>query len=166
MPKGPRLDIRSATAADHDQIWRIFEEVITAADTYAWPPHTTRDQALALWFPANGFTFVAEIGDDVVATYMLKPNQPGQGGHVANCGYMVARRASGQGVGEALCRHSLDEARRRGFEAMQFNFVVSTNERALRLWRKCGFTIVGTIPRAFRHPTEGLVDAHVMHRFL
>jgi ribosomal protein S18 acetylase RimI-like enzyme len=165
-PTGPRLDIRTAGKSDHDQIWRIFEEVLTAGDTYTWPPDTTRDQALALWFPPNGFTFVAEIGDDVIATYLLRPNQPGQGRHVANCAYMVARRASGHGVGEALCRHSLDEAKRRGFEAMQFNFVVSTNEKALHLWRKCGFQVIGTIPRGFRHPSKGLVDAYVMHRFL
>ena len=165
MP-GPRLDIRPAGATDHDPVWRIFHEVVAAGDTYAWPPDTTRDQALALWFPAHGHAFVAEIGDDVVATYLLKPNQPGQGRHVANCAYMVAARAAGQGVGEALCRHSMDEAKRLGFEAMQFNFVVSTNERAMRLWTKCGFTIVGTLPRVFRHPAQGLVDAYVMHRFL
>src|SRR5262245_40379289 len=124
MPTGPRLDIRMATAADHDQVWRIFHEVVAAAATYVWRPDTTRAQVLSLWCPAPGATFVGELGDDVVATYLLRPNQPGQGRHVANCGYMVARRASGQGVGEALCRHSLDEAKRRGFEAMQFNFVV------------------------------------------
>jgi ribosomal protein S18 acetylase RimI-like enzyme len=166
MAKGPRLDIRPATAADHDQVWKIFHEVVAVGDTYVWPPDTSREQALALWFLPHGHTFVGEIGDDVVATYVLKPNQLGQGKHVANCAYMVAARAAGQGVGEALCRHSMEQARRLGFEAMQFNFVVSTNERALRLWRKCGFTIVGTIPSAFRHPSQGLVDAHVMHRFL
>jgi len=101
-----------------------------------------------------------------VGTYLLKPNQPGQGSHVANCGYMVARAASGRGIGEAMCRHSLEEARRLGFRAMQFNFVVSTNTRAVALWKKCGFSVVGTVPQAFRHPTLGLVDAHVMHRLL
>ncbi|MDH4065667.1 MAG: GNAT family N-acetyltransferase, partial [Acidobacteriota bacterium] len=97
---------------------------------------------------------------------VMKANQPGQGRHVANCGYMVARAASGRGVGEALCRHSLGEARRLGFRAMQFNFVVSTNTRAVALWDKCGFSIVGTVPQAFRHPTLGFVDTYVMHRYL
>jgi ribosomal protein S18 acetylase RimI-like enzyme len=96
----------------------------------------------------------------------MKANQPGQGSHVANCGYMVDRLASGQGVGEALCRHSLEEAKRLGFTAMQFNFVVSTNTRAVALWQRCGFAIVGTVPRAFRHPALGLIDAHIMYRSL
>ena len=102
----------------------------------------------------------------VVGTYVMKANQPGQGSHVANCGYMVAPDVSGRGVGEAMCRHSLEEARGLGFRAMQFNFVVSTNARAVNLWKRCGFSIVGTVPQAFRHPTHGLVDTYVMHRSL
>lgn len=160
------LTIRPAGDADRDAIWRIFHEVVAAGDTYPYPPETSRGEAMALWFPPGGWTFVAERGGEVVATYVMKANQYGQGSHVANCGYMVAREASGRGVGEALCRHSLDEARRLGFLAMQFNFVVSTNTRAVALWKKCGFEIVGTVPQAFRHPTMGLVDTHVMHRLL
>jgi L-amino acid N-acyltransferase YncA len=158
------LTIRPAGAADHDAIWRIFHTVVAAGDTYTYPPETTREEALSLWFPRGGWTYVAEHGGAVVATYVMKANQPGQGSHVANCGYMVERAASGRGVGEALCRHSLAEAKRLGFTAMQFNFVVSTNTRAVALWQRCGFSIVGTVPRAFRHPTRGLVDAHIMYR--
>ncbi|HQZ39162.1 MAG TPA: GNAT family N-acetyltransferase [Vicinamibacterales bacterium] len=160
------LTIRRAGDADHDAIWRIFHEVVSAGDTYPYPLDTTRDQALALWFPPRGWTYVAEADGEVLATFVMKANQPGQGSHVANCGYMVARAASGRGIGEALCRHSLDEARRLGFRAMQFNFVVSTNTRAVDLWGKCGFAIIGTVPQAFRHPTLGFVDTYVMHRFL
>jgi L-amino acid N-acyltransferase YncA len=160
------LNIRAAANVDHDDVWRIFHEVVAAGDTYAFPPDTTRDQALALWFPAGGWTYVAELDGAVVATYLMKANQPGQGAHTANCGYMVQGSAAGRGVGEALCRHSLDEARRLGFRAMQFNLVVSTNTRAVALWKRCGFAIVGTVPQAFRHPTQGFVDAYVMHRFL
>jgi L-amino acid N-acyltransferase YncA len=160
------LTIREASDTDHEAIWRIFHEVVSAGDTYPYAPDTTREQALALWFPAGAWTFVAELDGAVVATYLMKANQPGQGRHVANCGYMVARAASGLGIGEALCRHSLDEAGRLGFRAMQFNFVVSTNTRAVTLWKRCGFSIVGTVPQAFRHPALGFVDAYVMHRFL
>ena len=160
------LTIRPATAADDDAIWRIFHAVVAAGDTYTFSPATTREEAMSLWFPRGGWTYVAEHGSEVVATYVMKANQPGQGSHVANCGYMVERSASGRGVGEALCRHSLGEARRLGFTAMQFNFVVSTNTRAIALWQRCGFSIVGTVPRAFRHPTLGLVDAHIMYRSL
>jgi GNAT superfamily N-acetyltransferase len=160
------LIIRPAEAADRDAIWEVFREIVSAGDTYAYAPDTSRDEALSLWFPRGGLTYVASLDGDIVATYLLKANQPGQGSHVANCGYMVARRASGRGIGEALCLHSLDEARRLGFLAMQFNFVVSSNTRAVNLWRKCGFAIVGTLPKAFRHPSLGLVDCYVMHRFL
>ena len=160
------LTIRPADVTDHEAIWRIFHEVVAAADTYAYPAETTRDEALSLWFPCGGWTFVAEMDGAVVGTYVMKVNQPGQGSHVANCGYMVDRAASGRGVGEALCRHSLAEASRLGFRAMQFNFVVSTNTRAVELWRRCGFAIVGTLPEAFRHPSLGLVDAYVMYRRL
>ena len=158
--------VRSARVEDQDAVWRVFHEVVAAGDTYAFPPDTTREQALALWFPPDGWTYVADVDGEVVATYVMKPNQPGQGSHTANCGYMVARAASGRGVGEAMCRHSMDEARRLGFRAMQFNFVVSSNAGVVALWKKCGFTIVGTLPQAFRHPTQGFVDAYVMHRFL
>ena len=160
------LTIRPATPADHEAIWRVFHEVVATGDTYAYPPATTREQALRLWLPADGWTYVGELEGAVVATYVMRPNQPGQGSHVANCGYMVARAASGRGIGEALCRHSLEEARRLGFRAMQFNFVVSTNDRAVSLWQRCGFAIVGTLPGAFRHPTLGDVDAYVMYRAL
>jgi L-amino acid N-acyltransferase YncA len=160
------LEIRPARAEDRDAIWEIFREVVSRGDTYAYPPDTSRDEAMALWFPSGALTCVGVDSGEIVATYLLKANQPGQGDHVANCGYMVARRASGRGIGEALCRHSLDEARRLGFRAMQFNFVVSSNASAVRLWQKCGFTIVGTLPQAFRHPSLGLVDCYVMHRTL
>jgi len=160
------LTIRPAGGADHDRIWEVFHEVVSAGDTYAYATDTTREQALAAWLPPGGWTYVADLDGRVVATYLLKANQPGQGSHVANCGYMVAREAAGRGIGEALCRHSLQEASRLGFLAMQFNLVVSTNERAVRLWQRCGFSVVGRLPKAFRHPTYGLVDALVMHRLL
>jgi ribosomal protein S18 acetylase RimI-like enzyme len=160
------LTIRPATGADHDAIWRIVHDVVSAGDSYPYPPETTRDQAMGWWFPQGGWTFVAEMAGHVVGTYVMKANQPGRGSHIANCGYMVSADARGRGVGEALCRHSLDEARQLGFRAMQFNLVVSTNTPAVALWQKCGFAIVGTVPGAFRHPAHGLVDAYVMHRVL
>lgn len=158
--------IRPAVDADRDAIWAIFHEVVAKGDTYAWAPETTRDEAMRLWFPPGTWTYVAELDGEVVGTFLLKANQPGQGSHVANCGYMVAGRASGRGIGRAMCRYSLAEAQRLGFEAMQFNLVVSTNTGAVRLWQSCGFSIVGTQPGAFRHPAKGLVDAYVMHRVL
>jgi L-amino acid N-acyltransferase YncA len=160
------LTIRPAAGPDQDAIWRIFHAVVATADTYAYPPDTTKEQALDWWCPPGGWTYVAVGDDTVVGTYVMKANQPGQGSHIANCGYMVEPAASGRGVGEAMCRHSLDEARRLGFRAMQFNFVVSTNTRAVSLWQRCGFSIVGTVPQAFRHPTRGFVDTYVMHRSL
>ena len=140
--------------------------MVSAGETYAYPPDTTREEALALWFPAGGRTYVAERDGAVVGTYVMKANQPGQGSHTANCGYMVVPAATGRGIAQAMCEHSLALARERGFLAMQFNFVVSTNERAVRLWQHFGFQIVGRLPKAFRHPSAGFVDALVMYRRL
>ena len=160
------LTIRPDIPADADALWPILHAVMAGGDTYAFPPDLTRAEALAAWHPAGSHTFVAERDGRLVGTYLLKANQPGLGDHVANCGYMVARDARGQGVGEAMCRHSLEVARALGFRAMQFNAVVSTNVGAMRLWQRCGFTIVGTVPGAFRHPVHGEVAIHVMHRHL
>jgi ribosomal protein S18 acetylase RimI-like enzyme len=110
--------------------------------------------------------FVAEERGVVLGTYFLRANLPGGGAHVASCGYMVAPAATGRGIAQEMCNHSLEHARARGFLAMQFNFVVSSNERAIRLWQHLGFSTVGRLPKAFRHPSLGLVDALVMHRFL
>lgn len=152
--------------ADYDAIWRIVEPVIRAGETYALPAAMPRESALAYWFAAANDVFVAEEEGQVVGTYVLRANQQGGGAHVANCGYMTLATATGRGIARRMCEHSLDEARRRGFLAMQFNFVISTNERAVALWRRCGFQIVGTLPGAFRHPRLGLVDVYVMYRAL
>lgn len=160
------LVFRPSAPDDAEALWSILHAVLAAGETYAWAPGTSRDEALALWHPPGGHTLVAVAGARIVGTYVLKANQPGLGNHVANCGYMVAPEARGQGVGEAMCRHSLELARSLGFRAMQFNAVVSTNRGAIKVWERCGFTIVGTVPGAFRHPVHGDVAIHVMHREL
>jgi L-amino acid N-acyltransferase YncA len=126
----------------------------------------SREQALTYWFRSNTHTYVAEKDGRVVGTYILRPNQLGPGSHVANAAFMVASDAQGSGVGRAMAEHCLSEARRMGFRAMQFNFVVSTNTAAIHLWKQLGFKIVGTLPGAFRHPEKGFVDVCVMYRSL
>ena len=138
--------------------------MIVAGDTYAFVPGMSREEALAYWFGAATHTYVAENDGRIVGTYILRANQPGPGSHVANAAYMVAKDARGLGVGRKMGEHCLSEARRLGFRAMQFNFVVSTNEGAVRLWKRLGFEIVGTLPGAFRHPRAGYVDVYVMFR--
>ncbi len=161
------LNIRPATNKDHDAIWEIFHAVVSPADTYSFDPQMSRDDALAYWMRvADTQTYVAEQNRVVVGTYIIKANQPSGGAHVANAAFMVASSARGFGIGRAMAEHCLSEARRFGFRAMQFNFVVSTNESALRLWRSLGFKIVGTLPGAFRHPARGFVDVYVMFRSL
>lgn len=160
------LTIRRATTADHDMIWQIMHEVISAGDTYTFDPQTPRADALAYWFQPGSHAFVAEHDGRVIGTYIIKANQPGLGSHVANAAFMVSPGARGFGVGRRMGEHCLAEARRLGFLSMQFNFVVSANEAAVRLWKQLGFTIVGTLPQAFRHPTLGRVDAYVMFRHL
>jgi L-amino acid N-acyltransferase YncA len=162
------MRIRPATADDRDAIWALLEPVIRAGETYALPREMTRDEALAFWMSTSTAheTFVAEDTGAIVGTYFVRPNQRGGGSHVANCGYVTAITATGRGVARAMCVHSLDHARARGFRAMQYNLVVSTNERAVRLWQAMGFAIAGRLPGAFAHPAQGDVDAFVMYRAL
>jgi L-amino acid N-acyltransferase YncA len=168
LQTGPqfRMNIRPATHADDEAIWRIFHAVIAPGDTYLFDPRMSREDALAYWFRAGARPHVAESGGKIVGSYTFAPNQPGLGSHVANAAFMVAAEARGQGLGYSLGEHCLGEARRAGFLAMQFNFVVSTNESAVRLWQKLGFRIIGTVPGAFRHAKLGFVDVHVMFRRL
>lgn len=166
--------IRPATDADHEAIWKIFHEVVAPGDTYAIDPNISQDDALAYWFQSSRQTYVAEDDclkqsssrEHILGTYVLNPNHVGGGSHIANAAFMVSAAARGKGIGRAMAAHCLAEARRLGFRAMQFNFVVSTNESAIHLWKKLGFEIVGTLPGAFRHPQKGFVDTYVMFRSL
>ncbi len=160
------MNIRPATNGDRDAIWAILEPTIHAGETYALPRDMSREEGLAYWFSAEKETFVCEENGAVLGTYFLKANQQGGGAHVANCGYVTAVAAQGRGIARAMCLHSLERAKERGFRAMQFNFVVSTNERAVRLWSSLGFEIVGILPGAFQQPGRGFVDALVMYREL
>ena len=183
------MKIRRATEADRDAIWKIFHQVVAAGDAYALDPRMSREDALAYWFAHGTHTYVSEgdrqsVGEPgrvpamatpsrtadanpmIAGTYILRPNQCGGGSHVANAAFMVAASARGQGIGRAMGEHCLNEARRLGFHAMQFNFVISTNTPAIRLWQELGFKIVGTLPGAFRHPKNGYVDVYVMYRSL
>jgi ribosomal protein S18 acetylase RimI-like enzyme len=164
MP-GP-LTIHAATPEDDNAIWAILEPTFRAGETYPIPRDISRAEALAYWRTPGHAVFVAEQGGVAVGTYYLRANTRGGGAHVANCGYIVAPDAMGHGVARAMCAHSLDEARPRGFTAMQFNFVIASNERAVKLWQSLGFEIVGRLPGAFAHPARGLVDAYVMFRKL
>ena len=160
------IRIRRAGEDDFDAIWSIFHRVVRSADTYPYPPDTDRDQARVLWMAPPNRTYVALEDRKVMGTYYIRPNQPGQGAHVANAGFMVDPDIQGRGVGRAMGIHALEEARRAGFLSMQFNMVVGTNHRAVALWRDLGFSIVGTVPAAFDHPEHGLVDVHIMYRKL
>jgi ribosomal protein S18 acetylase RimI-like enzyme len=158
------LRIRRATGKDREAIWQIFHAVVSGGDTYVFDPDISRRQALAYWFSPKTRCYVALSNQKIVGTYIMKANQPGLGSHVANAGFMVAPSAQGRGIGRAMGEHCLREAERLGFRAMQFNFVVSTNETAVRLWKDLGFKIVGRLPGAFRHAQDGFVDVYVMYR--
>jgi GNAT superfamily N-acetyltransferase len=167
------IECRRAASQDWEQIWPILSAVVAGGDTYTYAPGIEEAEAKAAWMmegatsaATKAATYVATIGGAVVATAHLKPNQPGLGDHVANAAWMVDPAAAGRGIGRVLGKYVIGEARRFGFRAMQFNAVVATNSRAISLWESLGFSIVGTVPRAFRHSTEGLVSVHVMYRDL
>jgi GNAT superfamily N-acetyltransferase len=159
-------DIRPVSSSDSAALWAILEPIIRAGETYALPRDMSEAAALAYWCAPANEVFVAEEGGEILGTYLLRANQLGGGSHVANCGYMTSRAAQGRGVARSMLEHSLARAKARGFRGMQFNFVVSTNERAVTTWQKAGFDIVGRLPGAFAHPTLGFVDALVMFRAL
>lgn len=159
--------IRPIKKSDWPATWAILEPVFRAGETYSFAPDISEAEAFKAWAEKPASTFVCE--DDtghILGTYYIKANQPGQGAHVCNCGYVVGTAARGKGIASAMCEHSQQEAVRLGFRSMQFNLVVSTNTGAIRLWKKLGFEIVGTLPEAFKHPTQGFVDAYVMYKKL
>ena len=156
------LHIRPALAEDAAAIWQILEPVIRAGETYALPRDMTEAAALAYWMAPEKEPFVAMADQKIIGTYYIHPNQPGGGAHVANCGYVTAQHQAGRGVAGAMCEHSLEAARARGFRAMQFNFVIASNTRAIKLWEKFGFQTIGRLPGAFLHPQLGYTDALVM----
>ena len=157
------IKIRPIEERDWRATWRIIKPVFRAGETYAFSPEITEKEAQEIWVNSPDATFVAlDKGSEILGTYYIKPNQPALGAHVCNCGYIVAENARGRGVAGVMCEHSQREARARGFRAMQYNLVASTNETAIRLWKRRGFKVVGTLPKAFRHSRFGYVDAFVM----
>lgn len=160
------MNIRKAIPSDFDAVWEIFSQVIKTGDSYVFNPDTPKKDLEKHWFAAYMETYVLEENGEILGTYIIKPNQIDLGNHIANCSYMVSLNAQGKGVGRKLCEHSLDIAKQRGFEAIQFNIVISTNTAAVALWKKYGFEIIGTTPKGFRHAKLGLVDTYIMYKDL
>lgn len=162
----PKVEIRPASASDYDGIWNIIQQVIATGDTYVFAPDSSRSKMLDYWCGKDKHTYVALSDGKIVGTFMIKDNQPDLGSHIANAGYMTHPGKSGIGIGGMMGEFSLEEARRLGYKAMQFNIVVKSNERAVRLWQRLGFNIIGEIPDAFNHLKFGLTNAYIMHRQL
>ena len=160
------MPIREAHRDEFPAIWPFFREIVAAGESFPYPQDTTFEDGQRKWFDETEKVFVFEENGEILGTYAIKPNSPGLGGHVCNCGYMVSPAARGRGVAKALCVHSQETAVALGYRAMQYNLVVSTNEIAVQLWQKMGFTIAGTLPKAFQHPAHGFVDAYVMYKWL
>jgi ribosomal protein S18 acetylase RimI-like enzyme len=160
------VEIRKATPADKDQVWVIIQQVISNGDTYVFDPESSKEKMLSYWYGEDKHTYVAILDNQVTGTFIIKNNQPDLGSHIANAAYMTLPASSGQGVGMAMGAFSLEEAKRLGYKAMQFNIVVKTNDRAVRLWKKLGFKIIGEIPGAFDHMQYGLTNAYIMYRKL
>jgi L-amino acid N-acyltransferase YncA len=158
--------IRPATASDSGAVLELSRELVADGTVYPFRGDMTDEELRDYWYTPKGRLYVAESEERIAGLYLIKPNQPGRGSHVANGSYAVGAAFRGRGLGEALGLHSLEEARRLGYKAMQFNLVVTTNTAAVELWQKLGFRILCRLPQAFDHATQGLVDAYVMHRSL
>ena len=160
-------EIRHFLPDDWPGIWPMLEPVFRAGETYAVPTDINEDDAFTFWVEKPDCTYVVLDDDETyLGTYFLKTNAPGPGSHVCNCGYLVAENARGRGLTDLMCQHSMEEAKRMGYRAMQYNLVVSTNLGAIKVWERNGFEVTGTLPGAFEHPEFGFVDAHVMYRWL
>jgi ribosomal protein S18 acetylase RimI-like enzyme len=160
------MTMRAATAADHAAVWDILCPVFRAGETYAIDPAISKEAALAYWFGPGREVRVAVDDGQVLGSYYIRPNAEGGGAHVCNCGFVTAAAAQGRGVARAMLAEALDRAAQSGYRAMQFNFVISTNTRAVDLWKTAGFEIAGRLSGAYLHPVQGYVDALVMYRSL
>ncbi|GEM79632.1 GNAT family N-acetyltransferase [Vibrio superstes] len=158
--------IREITRTDFESFWNTFEQVVKAQETYAFDPQMSLDEAYRVWCKTPQKAFVYVDGNDILGTYYIKPNAMGPSNHICNCGYMVSNKARGKGIARQLCEHSQQTAKALGYEAMQFNCVVSTNDVAVKLWQRLEFKIVGTLPKAYRHAQLGYVDCYVMYKWL
>jgi len=159
-------EIRKAADTDKPAVWRIIKAVIAGGDTYTFDPETPEQEMIAFWFSPEKHVYVAEENGEILGTYWLKANQPGLGDHVGNGGYMVSPDAKGKGIGKQMALHSIEEGRRIGYHAIQFNFVVKSNAPAVNLWKSVGFEVIGEIPDAIRHKQNGLTNAYIMYRRL
>jgi len=156
--------IRPATSSDGPAIWAILKPIFRAGETYTIDPDISQADALAYWSAHQ--VFVADADGEVLGTYYIRPNQQGGGAHVCNCGYATAPKAQGKGIARAMLTHSLTAAKKSGFEAMQFNFVLANNTRAVDTWERAGFAQIGRIPKAFKSPNSSYVDALILHKYL
>ena len=160
------IQIRKATKADQDSAWEIIRPVIAGGDTYCFSPDSSKEKMLAYWFGEDKNTYVATLDEEVVATFVIKDNQIDLGSHIANASYMVSSAHEGKGIGRLIGEYSLIEAKALGYRAMQFNLVIKSNERAIQLWQKLGFRVIGEVPEAFLHAKNGYTDALIMYREL
>ncbi|MDG1995369.1 MAG: GNAT family N-acetyltransferase [Emcibacteraceae bacterium] len=157
------MTIRETQENDWDQMWPIFKEIVSQGDTYAYSSETPKQEAFFIWLKRTKKTFVYEQDGKILGTYFITTNYTD---HVCNCGYMVSSEARGKGLATEMCEHSQEIAVQMGYKAMQFNFVISSNVGAIHLWKKLGFTTVGQIPKAFKHPKQGYIDALIMYKWL
>jgi GNAT superfamily N-acetyltransferase len=160
------IQIRKSNSTDANEIWEILRTIILEGDSFVYSPQSTKTEMLEYWFSSNKYTYTAVLDGKIVGTFFIQDNQPGLGSHIANAGYATSPKAYGQGIGKQMGIFSLSEARRLGYKAMQFNIVVKTNERAVKLWKDLGFKVIGEIPDAFQHRSLGLVSAYIMYQKL
>ncbi len=160
------FEIRKAIETDKNAVWQIIQAVISNGDSYTFAPDSPKEKMLKFWFGEDKETYIAVLDEEIVGTFIIKANQPDLGSHICNAGYMVSPKARGKSIGRKMAEFSLPEAKRLGFKAMQFNFVVKSNKIAVKLWQKLGFEIIGEIPEAFQHQDLGLVNALIMYRKL
>ena len=162
----PVPEFRRAVFQDKEELWQIIHPIVQEGGTYVFDPDTDEESMMAYWLDSDKNTYVAEVGGEILGTFYIKANQPDLGNHICNAGFMVSKKAAGRGIGKAMGRFALEEAKRLGYHGMQFNFVIKTNEKAVNLWKSLGFRVIGEIPEAYRHPQLGMVSALIIYQKL
>ena len=155
-------------AYDHNKeaLWTIVEPMLRKGGAYVFSTDRTKDSMMDYWLGKDKATFLVECGGKLVGTFYLKANQEDLGNHICNAGFVVSPEAEGQGFGRWMGEFAQREAKARGYLAMQFNFVIQSNLKAVHLWKSLGFAVIGEIPDAYRHPTLGLVAALIFYKKL
>lgn len=159
------LTLTPFSQEDESGLYEIFRDVVDSGSQFPYECSSVQEFYRQFFAPTSE-VYVCRSATEVVGGFFVRSNFPGRSSHIANAAYMIKSFYRGQGIGTLLINASLEIAKAMGFQAMQFNMVLSQNGAATKLYQKLGFNIIGTIPEAIRNPDGSYQDGYVLHRKL